>query len=165
MATPKLKNRIVILLLAVVAVMYFLPAILYVSYRAGFEIVNPKAVLGITLDIDNGWYPIATSDTQLGRLMNVSPSPRTVVFYKNNWLVPWNSEEAFISEYAKAENSDMSSGMYVKIDDFKWGKAALVKDEITRTPSRKLVVLPEYGIGISANDLRILGDIRRIESK
>jgi hypothetical protein len=142
--------------------LYFLPNVLYLGDRVGLHAADSKDTLGISVETENGWYALAASNTALGKLLIPSTMSPTVLYYKNSWLTPWSSDMAFVSKYDIPSDPASRAALFASVKMFRWGEAGLVKVELTRTPNRQLALLPEFGVGVSAVNLDMLADIRRI---
>ena len=148
-----------VFLLVVVILVYFLPCLMYVSDRSGLNIVDTKKTLGVTIKFKNNWYPLISSDMFLGKLLMPSKIPKTVVYCENSWVNPWGCDQIWVSQYV-----DMSRpGIFASVQQYPWGAVGIVKDEVTKTPNRKLGLVQGVGIGFSGVNLDILNGVDAIK--
>lgn len=160
----KILTRLGIVACSVAAVSYFAPFLLYLAYRMGVPAVDQSTTLGVTVEMSNGWYPLASGDNWLGgRLVPKSLGP-TVLFHRVKWFDPWSSETLWISKSKIQEPLDQreSSGIYREARSYPWGRAGIVKEEIGGVRARVLTIVPEHGLSISAENLDVLTDIKKI---
>jgi hypothetical protein len=150
-------------LITVAAVAYFLPAILFLMDRSGLKIVDPREVVGLEIEIGEGWFPLYSSTTAMGRLIIPPTNPKTVVFCRVDWITPWACERVWMYRNAISVETMKSRELFSSIEQYTWGRVGIVRDEATQTPGRKLAMILDHGVAISAANLGILRDIKRIE--
>lgn len=154
---------IVALLLLTVA---FLPNILYLILRTGgIELVQPAHVLGLNIHLSTGWFPIASNESMLGRILVPRSEVPTVLYYRNDWMSPWGSSILAVSRISKAdERTDISKPPAPQSwKQFQWGEvrplpASNVSDAI------KVFLVPRYGLTIATKDVEALNAILEIAS-
>lgn len=156
-----LRKYWVAILLATIIPIYFLPCLMYASNKLGLDVVNTKETLGVTIKFNNNWYPLASNDTLFGKLITSSGVPPTVIYCENSWINPWGCDQVWVSRYG-VKNDMIQSSMFATVQQYPWGTVGVVKDEVTKTPSRKLGLVQGVGIGFSGINLNILSDVKAI---
>ncbi len=148
----------------VIGTFYFLPCLIYASDKFGLDVVNTKKTIGAEIKFKANWYPIASSDTWVGKLIMSSDVPPTVIYCEINWISPWSCDQVWVSK-SKVWEIKEKSDMFATERQYSWGKVGIVKDEVAKTPGGKLGVVQGIGIGISGVNLNILDDIMAITPK
>lgn len=157
-----LRKHWPVFMLVIVILVYFLPCLMYVSDRSGLNIVNAKKTLGVTIKFNNNWYPLISSDMLLGKLIISSKMPKTVIYCENSWINPWGCDQIWVSQYPAHHDDMIQSGKFASVQQYPWGAVGIVKDEVTKTPNRKLGLIQGIGIGFSGVNLNILNGIDAI---
>jgi len=155
--------RIATTLVAIVVVAYFLPAIVFLLDRVGLKLIDSKEVLGHHIAVGDGWFPVYSSATALGKLVLSPTDAPTVVYCKVDWVTPWGCQQVSMYRHKFDVEIFKSRGLFSEIKSYSWGEAGIVKDEVTQTPGRKLAIFLGKGLAVSAVDLVILGEIKGID--
>ncbi len=145
----------------VIAVCYFLPSLIFISEKLGLDVIDTRKAIGVEIEFKANWYPIMTSNIWPGKIIT-PPDVSPAVFYcKINWISPWSCDPVVVSR-SKVWDGKKWLGMFVTEQQFPWGTIGIVKDDVTKTPDRKLGLLQGANIGFSGIDLDILNDIKAI---
>ena len=153
------RNYAIAFLLALIGVIYFLPSLMYVGNRFGIDVTNTKKVLGLSIDFESKWYPIASSDTLLGKIIISTEVAPSVIYCNINWINPWDCDQVWISK-SDVWNTK-NPNVFESVHQYSWGGVGVVKDTVSKT-DRKLAIIQSVGIGISGKSLDILNDIKTI---
>lgn len=157
----KLRKNWVAIIWIVIGTIYFLPCLFYASDKFGIDTVNTEKTIGAQIKFKAHWFPLASSNTLLGKLLIPSDLPQTVIYCKIDWVSPWDCDQVWVSK-SKAWEIKEGSDKFATERQYSWGKVGIVKDEVAKTPGGKLGVVQGVGIGISGSNLNILDDIIKI---
>ena len=119
-----ITNRYLVLILASVVLAYFSPCILYMVSSAGISLVDEEKVLGVTINVDDPWYPLASSQSFLGIPFGLNRLHRSTVLYvKNRWILPWPTDFLFVSsdpnmQYSSPDPSHFSRVLVAKNEGY-----------------------------------------------
>jgi hypothetical protein len=144
-----------------VLLLYHAPNLALMAYKGGFPIADAD-LLGVEIRVANGWYPVASSDSLLGKALLPTAGPPLVVFQRPSLIWPWRGELFAVKSYRSVV--DKSSVQQVK--QAAWGQAMLLRPNPGDDPDQRLFAVPSHGVGIVVNDQKILDDIvvlRKIE--
>lgn len=147
---------------AVIAVLllYQAPNLALMAYKGGFSMANAD-LLGIEISVANGWYPVASSNSFLGKALLPTAGPPLVVFQRPSLIWPWRGELFAVKPYRRTVD-----GSVQEVKQVAWGQAMLLKPSPDDDPNQHLFAVPSHGIGIVVRDQRVLDDIvalRKIE--
>lgn len=156
----RLRNNWPTVITSVIAICYFIPYMFYLGDMLGLRVVNTEKVIGVSFEFKAKWYPIASSNTLLGKLL-ISSSAPTVIYCEMNWINPWGCDQVWVSKSDVWRIKDENS-VFVSVHQFQWGTVGIVKDDVTRTPNGKLAIIKGFDIGISGENLNILESIKSI---
>jgi hypothetical protein len=148
------RRGVAIGFVAFAILLYEAPNIALLAYKLGLPPVEP-VVNGIRVDVRNGWYPAARNDSIVGRILYPSESPPLVTFHRPSIIWPWRKEGFMAMSYTKPVEAGNVESSLAK----EWGKVVLLRSNPTTTPTRRLYVLPEVGLGFLMDDTRNLDDI------
>jgi hypothetical protein len=139
-----------VLLLGIAA---YLPTLGYIGYRLGIS--GDAKIDGVEIEMKDSWYPALHSDSLLGHfLLRTMPRP-TVVFAKISPGRP--GTVGFLTFSLRTGNSRAEAESTVAFTNtYPWGEARFIRREITRTPDEQLVVIPKFGLEVTADDRKTL---------
>ena len=146
----------------IAVISYFLPVVIFLMDRSGYKLVEPSGVFGLEIEIGERWFPLISSETAMGRLIMPSMNPNTVVYCRVEWITPWSCEQAWVYRNAISTEAVKSRDIFSSIEQYPWGTVGIVRDDVTQTPGRKLALILEHGVAISAAKLDILRNIKTI---
>lgn len=145
------RKRLTIALLVVVALLYQAPNVALLAHSAGLSLAEPRR-LGIDIQVKNGWYPIATNGSLIGRMSLPDGAPPMVAFHRPTVLWPW-SADVFAIVAVKSVDPKSVEGTQT----FPWGTASLLRAE--SNDPRRLYAVNGLGVGILVGSPDPLHDI------
>ena len=152
-------------LVTIAVLAYFLPVVIFLMDRSGYKLVESRAAVGLEIEIGKGWFPLYSSATTMGRFVMPSMRQNMVVFCKVDWIAPWSCEQAWVYRNEISTEAVKSRELFSSVEQYPWGSVGIVRDEVTQTPGRKLALILEHGVAISAVNLDVLRDIKTIRNK
>jgi hypothetical protein len=152
------KHVVLLVALAICAIAYFLPYILYVSHLAGLPVADARKTLNVDIDLGNDWFPIASSSSFLGRFLISKNLPPTVMFYRCSWTSPWRGEDAYLSRISLPPDwiDSQKNPAFIEIGG---SKGVLVSNEVTGVSERQFVVVPSWSLSFSLRDMSVIKNI------
>ena len=155
-SAPKIRKWVIsgVILLMV----WYFPVFLWLGYRLGLSEIR---VADIRVNIANTWAPAPSWYCRL-----VFPSPMasnltTVILLKvSAFKAPWK-QFAYISKSAEYDEVKLTPEK-AALQNFSWGKAYLLRPEISRIKDDVFIIVPNYNITILSPDSTILNDIREV---
>lgn len=141
------------LVLAALLGLYQAPNLALLAYKLGMPMVDGKR-LNIQIDVRNAWYPIASNDSAIGKLMLPS-QPSMIAFHRPSIVWPWRADVFAVMAYRRPVDE---SEVEARIEST-WGHALLIKEASQSSSSRRLYAVPEIGVALLLNDSTVVGDI------
>ncbi len=155
----KRQIRWLVVLFATLGLVYQLPNLALLAHRGGFVLVETKKTIGVDITTRGGWYPVASTDSSLGRLLLPEKAPAMVAYHNPSLLLPWRRKVfAVMSLSIPPEAATIESNRTMP-----WGEVALVKPR--GQTAERLYVIPALGIGILTASPEVLDDIVGVSAR
>lgn len=146
------KQRLSIGLLIFALLLYQAPNLALLAYHAGFPLVEPGGI-GLNVTVRNGWYPLATNVSVIGRISIPEDAPQMITFHRPSILWPWKADVfAVITMKDKIDPKRIESTQV-----YKWGAASLLRS-VSSDPIR-LHAVPDARAGVLTTRPDTLQDI------
>ena len=117
-----------------VAVLYQLPNLLSVADRWGLQVADPRTV-GIEVRMEWPWYPIASSQSALGKMYELDAKHQMIIYHKPSLLWPWQARMLSIVKRA----TPIGKEEIVSQREYKWGPGRFLRTDLFPGTSRFLV--------------------------
>jgi hypothetical protein len=145
--------------LAILFLIYQAPNIALLAYKSGVPIANTDR-LGVKVTVRNGWYPVASTDSLLGKIFFTQGGHYVVLYHRFSSFRPWKQEMFAIMAYPKSVNPNLVEATR----EVPWGRVMLIKAIPSADPGPPLYAVPNLGVGILTEDVSVLSDIVTISS-
>lgn len=153
--TEKKRSRwLSIGVLIVVLILYQAPNLALLAYKAGLPLANTDQ-LGVQVKVRNGWYPVASSDSLLGKAAFPPAGPPLVAFHRPSLIWPWTAETFALMSYRKP----VDAAAVESTKEMPWGRAMLIKANPVANPAQRLFAVPDLGVGVLLENPNVLDDI------
>lgn len=157
MADKKRSRRLAIGTLIVMLIIYQAPNLALLAYKAGLPLANSEQ-LGVQVKIRNGWYPVASTDSLLGRAAFPPAGPPLVAFHRPSLVWPWTAETFALMSYRKP----VDAAVVESTKETPWGRTMLIKGNPAVGSAQRLFVVPGLEVGILLENPSVLDDIEMI---
>lgn len=157
MGDKKRSRRLAIGALIIVLIFYQAPNLALLAYKAGLPLANSEQ-LGVQVKVRNGWYPVASTDSLLGRATFPPAGPPLVAFHRPSLIWPWTAETFALMSYRKP----VDAAVVESTKETPWGRTMLIKAYPAAGSAQRLVVVPGLEVGILLENPSVLDDIEMI---
>ena len=138
-------------------VIYQAPNIALLAHKAGLSIASTDR-LGVRLIVGNDWYPVASTDSLLGRLLLSQGGNHVVLYHRYSSIQPWKQEMFAVMAYSTLVDSSLVEAT----KETPWGRVLLIKALDSADPSTRLYAAPDFGIGFLVGNFGVLSDIQSV---
>jgi len=145
------RKGLTIAVLIVVVLIYQAPNVALLAHSGGLSLAEPR-MLGIDVQLKDGWYPIATNGSLIGRMSIPDDAPPMIAFHRPTVLWPWKADVFAIIALKSVDPKSVES-----TQTFPWGTAALLKP--ASNDPRRLYAVSGLGVGILVSNPDPLQDI------
>ena len=158
----KYRKHIIIVLLCVIIWAYYYH-FLYVLHLSGIYSTNAQ-VKDVSVEFNGAWLPAASNESPFWFFLKEKNTIPTIVLFKIESLKPRIQGKIGILWIGdRYDGFSQSRNIYSETLHFDWGTANILKKEFTADPTLVFVVVPEFKILISADNLDQLKDIKTIK--
>lgn len=151
--TKKSLTRLRVATVLAVLSAFEAPNLALLAYKAGIPIASTE-VLGVEVEVRNGWYPVLSSDSVLGKAVFRSGGPPLVTFHRHSIVFPWRTEVLGIMYYKLPPNMVIEA-----TQEMPWGTAMKVKARPAGV-TQSLFAVPGLDVGILVEAPGVLEDIK-----
>jgi len=148
-------KKIIVMVSCVMVILiglFYFPHLWYAAFK--FNFLDKPSIGGVTLNMSEGWFPVVTSDTKLGRLLLASPSVPTIAYAHVRGGVPgadlWVVFAAPDLPFKK--EADWKSKNVLTTNEYSWGTAYIIKPEVINATSPNYAVFEGYNLTATSPD-------------
>ena len=151
--------KVALVVAALLVIVCFSPNMTYLGVKYGWiELVRPSDILGLKVELTPEWFPIASNESVLGKVLIQTSYVPTVIYYKNDWTRPWNSLTMAMARLGKETTNNAKAEKA-----FAWG--AVVDQTSPMNPTLKIYYVPQYALSISTRDTEVQKSIVSISRR
>jgi len=139
---------------------YQLPNLLSVGNRLGLRLADAGTV-GLNVQMQPPWYPIASTQSVLGKLFNENPKHQVVMYHKPAILWPWEGRlVSLVRRPLPTAKEEIASERA-----FGWGTGLVLRSELFPNTKRFVVAPKGLQVLILADDISYLEEIKVLRAQ
>lgn len=140
--------------------------LMYLSYKAG--LVDRVSVNGAQLIMGDGWFPLFSDKSWLGRVLTQRHEEPGAFFLKTNGWKPGTETSMIVSTISLPSISASRENQFFIDQTYRWGQAKILKEDYSRkvlkdSDYKWVVVVEASGLVLHVKDLSTLDEIKEIQ--
>jgi hypothetical protein len=134
---------------------YQLPNLLSIGSRLGLQLADPGTV-GLNVQMQPPWYPIASTQSALGKLFYENPKHPVVMYHKPAVLLPWEGRLVSIVRRPLPTAKEEISAERT----FGWGTGHVLRSDLFPNTTRYVVAPVGLQVLVLTDDISYLDEIQ-----